>query len=62
VRREGRGARLALEPPAAFRTFHNREALKEDYRDMQTMLFGSVPTFHDIQRGLTELERRINAP
>lgn len=47
---------LRLLPPA-----HNRDVLKEDYRDMQAMLFGLVPAFEDIERGLANLEQRVNA-
>jgi len=47
---------LRLLPPA-----HNQKALADDYRSMKSMLFGSVPEFEDIEQGLAELERRVNA-
>ncbi len=36
------------------------EALRRDYRDMDTMIFGEAPEWDDIVRGLKALERRIN--
>jgi len=36
------------------------EALRRDYRDMDTMIFGEAPEWDDIVRGLKELEKRIN--
>lgn len=41
---------------------HNRRALVDDYAKMQAMLFSSISVFEDIERGLAELERRINTP
>lgn len=40
----------------------HREKLRADYRAMQPMLFGSVPTFDAIMAGLTQVEQMINRP
>jgi len=37
------------------------EALRRDYRDMDTLIFGEAPEWDDIVRGLKELEKRINS-
>ena len=37
------------------------EALRRDYRDMGTMIFGEAPEWDDIVRGLKKLEKRINS-
>jgi len=37
------------------------EALRRDYRDMDTMIFGEAPDWDDIVRGLKALEKRINS-
>lgn len=47
---------LRLLPPA-----HNRKALANDYEKMRSMLFGSVPSFEAIEKGIAALENRINA-
>lgn len=39
---------------------HHRDALIADYGAMKSMLFGTVPTFQQIEDGIAELERRIN--
>jgi hypothetical protein len=46
---------LRLSPPS-----HNVDELRKDYRAMQAILFGSIPSFDDIMTGLAELERSIN--
>jgi hypothetical protein len=46
---------LRLLPPE-----RNRPHLQKDYRDMQAMLFGSIPGFDEIMSGLTSLEKKIN--
>lgn len=40
---------------------YHREELQVDYRKMQAMLFGDIPTFEAIERGLADFEKRINA-
>lgn len=40
---------------------HIRSAMEDDYRNMQAMIFGVVPTFDDIIDVLADLEREINA-
>jgi hypothetical protein len=47
---------LRLLPPQ-----HHVDELRQDYRDMQAMLFGSIPTFEEILTGLAELEKSVNA-
>lgn len=39
---------------------HNRSLLARDYGQMGSMLFGSVPSFEEIERGLSTLEMEIN--
>ncbi|OGW69853.1 MAG: hypothetical protein A2036_01435 [Omnitrophica bacterium GWA2_50_21] len=34
--------------------------LQKDFRDMQAMLFGSIPSFDEIMSGLATLEKKIN--
>jgi hypothetical protein len=46
---------LRLLPPA-----RNMAELSKDYRDMQGMLFGTVPTFDEIIAGVAALEKAIN--
>lgn len=46
---------LRLLPPK-----HHVDELRRDYRAMQGMLFGTVPTFDEILQGLAGLERTIN--
>jgi hypothetical protein len=47
---------LRLLPPK-----HNLSNLQKDYRDMQGMLFGHIPTFAAIISGLAALESKINS-
>lgn len=54
---EAKPGSLRLLPPA-----HHLNELQRDYRAMQGMLFGSVPTFDEIMAGLSALERSINQP
>ncbi|MDZ4724442.1 MAG: nucleotidyl transferase AbiEii/AbiGii toxin family protein [candidate division Zixibacteria bacterium] len=46
---------LRLLPPV-----HNISELKKDYDSMQSMLFGTIPSFEEIMDGLTSLENEIN--
>ncbi len=46
---------LRLSPPE-----HHRTALQQDYRAMQTLLFGDIPEFDEVLAGIAALERRIN--
>ena len=46
---------LLLLPPT-----HHVEGLREDYRAMQSMLFGTIPSFDEILDELTALEKAIN--
>ena len=46
---------LRLLPPE-----HNLSNLQKDYRDMQGMLFGRIPSFATIISGLAALESKIN--
>jgi len=39
---------------------HNLLALQADYKKMQSMLFGPIPTFDDVLSGLSILENEIN--
>lgn len=48
---------LRLLPPE-----HNLKALADDYRQMQVMLFGAVPSFDEMMQDLETLEKQINAP
>ncbi len=41
---------------------HNLKALADDYKQMQVMLFGLVPSFDDLMQDLGKLENQINAP
>ncbi len=52
---QARPGSLRLLPPE-----RNLPHLKKDYRDMQAMLFGSIPSFDEIMSGLTSLEKKIN--
>jgi hypothetical protein len=47
---------LRLLPPA-----HNVDELRKDYRAMQAILFGSIPSFDEIMTGLAALEESINS-
>lgn len=47
---------LKLLPPE-----HNIAAFAADYKAMEAMLFGEIPSFDDILAGLTELETTLNA-
>ena len=38
------------------------DALRRDYRDMETMIFGEAPDWNDIVLELQRLETRINSP
>jgi hypothetical protein len=49
------GSFRLLPPPAML------AELRQDYRTMQAMLFGTVPDFDEIFAGLSALESRINA-
>jgi hypothetical protein len=53
---EAKPGTLRLLPPQ-----HHVDELRQDYRDMQAMLFGSIPTFEEILTGLAELEKSVNA-
>ncbi|HSA33669.1 MAG TPA: nucleotidyl transferase AbiEii/AbiGii toxin family protein [bacterium] len=46
---------LRLAPPE-----HHLAALRQDYRAMQTLLFGKIPDFDEVLAGIAALERRIN--
>jgi hypothetical protein len=46
---------LRLLPPT-----HHVKGLREDYRAMQAMLFGAIPSFDEILAELTALEKAIN--
>ena len=37
-----------------------RVQLAQDYRRMQSMLFGPIPSFEDIMHGLTEFESELH--
>ena len=52
---DARSGSLRLLPPA-----HHLAGLREDYRAMEAMLFGTIPTFEEILTELTELEKAIN--
>ncbi len=52
---EARPGSLKLLPPD-----YRVEDLRRDYRNMQAMLFGQVPTFEDIMRTISRLESSIN--
>jgi len=39
---------------------HHIDDLKKDYDSMQAMLFGTIPSFDEIIKGLTDLETEIN--
>jgi len=52
---EARPGSLRLSPPS------ERVAdLRRDYRDMQPMLFGTIPSFDDILAELAALEKTVN--
>ncbi|MGA1530907.1 MAG: nucleotidyl transferase AbiEii/AbiGii toxin family protein, partial [Kiritimatiellia bacterium] len=34
--------------------------LRRDYEDMQAMIFGDAPSWHDVAGVLRDLERRVN--
>ncbi len=46
---------IRLSPPE-----HHLAALRQDYRAMQTLLFGNMPDFDEVLAGIAALERRIN--
>ncbi|HSA32145.1 MAG TPA: nucleotidyl transferase AbiEii/AbiGii toxin family protein [bacterium] len=46
---------LRLSPPE-----HHRTALQQDYRAMQTLLFGDIPDFDEVLAGIAALEQKIN--
>jgi hypothetical protein len=46
---------LRLSPPE-----HHRTALQQDYRAMQTLLFGDIPNFDEVLAGIAALEQKIN--
>jgi hypothetical protein len=52
---DARSGSLRLLPPA-----HHLAELRDDYRAMESMLFGTIPTFDEIMAELTELENVIN--
>jgi len=52
---DARPGSLKLLPPD-----HHVGALRKDYDSMQTMLFGSIPSFDEIIEGLAALENEIN--
>jgi hypothetical protein len=41
---------------------HNLKALADDYKQMQVMLFGAVPSFDEMMQNLEKLENQINTP
>ena len=47
---------LRLLPPA-----RHLPHLQKDFRNMQAMLFGSIPSFDEVMSGLASLEKKINA-
>jgi len=56
-------ARYELAKPGSLRLLapeHYLAELKKDFKAMQAMLFGSVPTFEVIMSGLAALEKAIN--
>lgn len=53
---EARRGTLKLMPNA-----QRIDALKDDYRRMESMLFGDVPKFDEMIEGLARLEEEINA-
>jgi len=56
-------ARYEAATPGSFRLIPPEAQLgrlQQDYRAMQSMLFGQVPEFDDMIGGLKELERRLN--
>jgi len=53
---QARPGGLRLLPPA-----RNLPHLQKDFRDMQAMLFGSIPSFGEVMSGLASLERKINS-
>lgn len=46
---------IKLMPPE-----HNIEKIEKDYKHMQNMIFGNVPTFEEISKSIEQLEREIN--
>ena len=46
---------LKLLPPD-----HHFEDLRKDYNAMQVMLFGNIPGFDELMKGLADLEQHIN--
>jgi hypothetical protein len=38
------------------------DELREDYRQMQVMIFGEVPSFDEVFEALTEAEKAVNYP
>ena len=52
---EARPGSLRLLPPA-----HHLAELERDYRAMQVMLFGQIPSFDEIMKELAALEKAIN--
>lgn len=53
---EARPGTLRLLPPD-----HHLDVLRRDYKAMQSMLYGSIPTFDEIITGLSALEAEINS-
>ena len=56
-------ARYDLARRGSFRIVPNQgqlAALEDDYRKMAKILFGEIPTFNTIIRGLTDLESELN--
>ncbi len=52
---EAKPGSFRLLPPA-----HHVSELRRDYLAMRAMLFGAIPTFDEITKGLATLEKSIN--
>lgn len=42
-------------------TEHHRNELVRNYGKMKGMIFGAIPTFEEIEAGLSDLENAVNA-
>jgi hypothetical protein len=52
---EAQPGTLRLLPPS-----YHLDELRKDYRNMQVMLFGTIPSFEEIMTGLSVLEKSVN--